>query len=324
MKRHCWLASVMVFLLVASSVAAQGTNENGERGAGQAGSAPARPPVAWNTKMPWGPMEAAVRMQWAGLPLTEEKVEPFKVFDNVYYVGVQVVGSYLITTSEGLILIDATYAETGDMVLDSIRKLGFDPANVKYLIISHQHFDHFGGAGRVQQVTHARVGMSEIDWAGVERQQSNPLPGQNPGVPLERDLIIKDGDTLKLGDTTLKFYVTPGHTPGALAIEIPARAGGKTYRALSPCTGINAATDLTKPYIESMERLKKMGPWDTLLPNHAFLMPRDPAIAPSDFIFQNGKSPKESYPGVIGPERIDEWFDEILKVANEKLVSEKK
>lgn len=325
MKRYLLLTSIIIIFLAASSVLAQKGTDGRRHTDAKAEITQQAPPINWNAKMPWGSMEAAVRTRWAGLPLTAEKVEPFKVFDNVYYVGVQVVGAYIITTSEGLILIDATYAETADTVLEGIRKLGFDPANIKYLIITHQHFDHFGGAGRIQRVTHARVGMSAVDWEGVERQQSGPQEGdRNLGLPLERDLIIKDGDTIKLGDTTLKFYVTPGHTPGSLAVEIPARAGGKTYRALSPCVGINPSPDLTKPYINSMERLKNMGPWDTLLPNHAFLMPRDSAISPSDFIFQDLKPLKESYPGVIGPERINQWFDEILTVGKEKLASEEK
>lgn len=269
--------------------------------------------------MPWGPWESAVRTQWAGLPLTAERVEPFKIFDNVYYVGVQVVGSYLITTSDGLILIDATYAETSDLVLDSIRKLGFDPMNIKYLIITHEHADHFGGAGHIVQLTHARVGMSQVAWEGVEQLQSSSRQGeQNPR--LQRDLIIKDGDAIRLGDTELKFYLTPGHTPGSLAIEIPARAGGKTYRALSASVGINASPALTKPYINSMERLKEMGPWDTLLENHAFLMPREATFSPSDFIF--GAPSKEGHPAIIGATRIDAWFGEILKIANEKRISE--
>src|SRR5688500_16298897 len=111
MKRHGFLVGVMALVLTASLVHGQG-REGG--GGAQA------PQVNWNQKMPWGPLEVAVRLRWAGLPLTAQKVEPFKVFDNIYYVGIQVVGSYLITTSAGLILVDATYAETGHLVVESI------------------------------------------------------------------------------------------------------------------------------------------------------------------------------------------------------------
>ena len=112
------LATVIAALLLAASLAA------GQGGGGQA------PHINWNQRMPWGPLEAAVRLRWNGYPLTAQRTEPFKVFDNVSYVGIQVVGAYVITTSAGLILVDATYAETADMVLDSIRKLGLNPAEI--------------------------------------------------------------------------------------------------------------------------------------------------------------------------------------------------
>src|SRR4029434_10327470 len=119
-------------------------------------------------------------------------------------------------TSQGLILIDGTYADSADMVLDSIRKLKFDPANIKYIVITHSHTDHFGGVGRIkQEAPNARVGSSSIDWGEIERQQKGGR-GAQQGLALTRDLVINDGDHITLGDSTLKFYVTPGHSPGAL------------------------------------------------------------------------------------------------------------
>ena len=315
MKRQVVCACVMAIVLAASLMQAQG------RGGGREGGAPQ---INWNQRMPWGPLEAAVRLKWAGLPLTAQKTEPFKVFDNIYYVGIQVVGAYLINTSAGLILIDATYAETGDLVLDSIRKLGLDPANIKYILITHQHADHFAGAGRVLQAAKgARVGMSQADWEGVERLQSS---GQgNNGITLTRDLVIKDGDAITLGDTTLKVYVTPGHTPGALAIDVQGKADGRTFRSLIPNTGINPSPDLTRPYIASMERLKGLGPWDAVLPVHGFLALLDIPLEPRELIFaarQPPARPKTAHPAAVGPAKINEYFDAMLKVAREKLLTE--
>jgi metallo-beta-lactamase class B len=275
MKRHILLIRATALVLAVSVVAAQGRQGGG---GGQA------PQTNWNQRMPWGPLEAAVRLRWAGYPLTAQRTEPFKVFDNVYYVGIQIVGSYLITTSAGLILVDTTYAETGDLVLESIRKLGLDPANIKYILITHQHADHFAGAGRIKQVAAgARIGMSQADWEGVERLQTPGQGGnQNVGITLTRDLVIKDGETITLGDTTLKVYVTPGHTQGSLAIDVPAKADGRAFRALIPNTGINPSPDLTRPYIASMERLKQMGPWDAVLPVHGFLAQVDLPLEPRD------------------------------------------
>ena len=320
MKRHYVLAGTLILVFAASLVGAQG-RQGGGRGAPQAEA------INWNQRMPWGPLEAAVRARWAGYPLTAQKVEPFKVFDNIYYVGIQVVSAYLVNTSAGLMLIDATYAETPDLVLDSVRKLGFDPANIRYILVTHQHFDHFAGVGRIKQAAPgARIGLSQADWEGVERQQ---MPGQagnqNPGIPFARDLVIKDGDSITLGETTLKVYVTPGHTPGSLAIDVQGKAAGKTYRALIPCTGINPSADLTKPYIASMERLKQLGPWDAILPVHGFLAQVDIPLEPKDLVFpaQPAKAkPQAAHPAAMGAARINQFFDSVLKVAREKLASE--
>ena len=316
MRRRVLLVGAIAVVLAASSIHGQGRQGGGTEGQGVQ--------INWNQRMPWGPLEAAVRLRWAGLPLTAQKTEPFKVFDNIYYVGIQVVGAYLVNTNAGLILIDTTYAETGDLVLESIRKLGLDPANIKYILITHQHADHFAGAGRILQVARgARVGMSQADWEGVERLQAS---GQaNNGITLTRDLVVKDGDAITVGDTTLKVYVTPGHTPGALAIDVQGKADGRSFRSLIPNTGINPSADLTRPYIASMERLKAMGPWDAVLPVHGFLAQVDLPLEPRDLVFaarQPAPRPKTAHPAALGPAKINEYFDAMLKVAREKLTTE--
>src|SRR5262249_1892353 len=93
------------------------------------------------------------------LPPTKEAqaMKPFKIFDNVSYVGLKEYGSYLITTSQGLILIDATFDHTAPLILDNIRTLGFDPKNVKYLLITHAHGDHADGTKVIKDATGARV-----------------------------------------------------------------------------------------------------------------------------------------------------------------------
>jgi glyoxylase-like metal-dependent hydrolase (beta-lactamase superfamily II) len=322
MKRYRWLACATALILAtASAPRAQGGRAEG-RGDGGRG-----PQINWNARMPWGPTEAAVRAMAAPFPLEQQTAEPFKMFDNVYYVGAQVVGAYLIVSGGELALVDATYAETADSVLANIRKLGYDPAKLKYIFITHQHFDHFAGVGRIKQVAvNARIATSDIDWGGIEMQQITPVGAQNPGIKYARDLVIKDGDTFKVGSDTLKFYVTPGHTPGSLLIDVPVHQSGKTYRALIPCTGINPAPNLTVPYIRSMERIKQLGPWDVMLPPHAFLQPHDATlIGPADLIY-NGHAPNvkpmAGNPLILGPAKINAYFDEILKVANQKLAAE--
>jgi glyoxylase-like metal-dependent hydrolase (beta-lactamase superfamily II) len=283
--------------------------------------------IDWNAKMPWGASEKAVQARWGGLPRTEQKTEPFKIFDNLYFVGVQHVAAYLVPTAEGLILIDATYANTADMVLDSIRKLGFDPSNIRHIVITHEHNDHFAGVGRVKQVApKAQVATSAVAWGAIEKLQADQARAEANGVRLTRERVIAEGDTIALGDSVLKFYLTPGHSPGSIGVELNARHGGKTFRVINPCVGLlNVPPAMTGTYIATMERLKQLGPWDGVFASHAFLTPRDAYITPRDFILGPDVAAlaKRPHPALQGPTVISQWFDEILQVAREKQNSER-
>src|SRR5688572_27687793 len=101
MKRYCLMA-VTVLSLGSAAAYAQNTN---------------------NVGMPWEALRAATRGTYEELPNSAQKIEPFKVFDNVYYVGLDTIGSYLITTSDGLVLMDTTYADTADFILENVKKL---------------------------------------------------------------------------------------------------------------------------------------------------------------------------------------------------------
>ena len=313
MTRSIWFVATVAWLVASGSLGAQGRGQAGEER------------VDWNAKMPWGVLEKAVQARWSGRPRTEQKTEPFKIFDNLYYVGVQHVASYLIPTGDGLILIDATYPTTADMVLDSIRRAGFDPAEIKYIVLTHAHFDHFGGIGRIKQVApDARVVSSAADWDEIERQQATANPDRG-GLPLTRDMVVSDGEVLKLGNTTLTLHHAPGHSPGALGIELEARDGERTYRLINPCVGLNNVPPAqTQVLIDSMERLKDLGPWDGIFASHGFLTPRDPYISPRDFILgpDTAKVDSRPHPALQGAAEIDAWFDHVLRVAREKLATE--
>src|SRR4051812_20363445 len=139
MKRSLWLACATALVFAATSSAPSGQTPQAARGAAP-GEGGRGQQINWNARMPWGPTEAAVRAMAAPFPLAQQTAEPFKMFDNVYYVGADVVGAYLIVSGNDLALVDATYAETADSVLANIRKVGFDPAKLKYIFITHQHF----------------------------------------------------------------------------------------------------------------------------------------------------------------------------------------
>lgn len=292
-----------------------GRGSGAQNGAQGQGAAPPR--IDWNLRAPWGANQSVPER--SGNPAQGTR-QPLKLFDNVYYVGLHFVSSYLVTTSSGLVLIDATFADTADNILDNVRKLGFDPSKIKYIFVTHSHPDHFGGAGKIQEVTGARVGLSLEDWQSVLKQQNNLRTGQNVGIPLKQDLVLKDNESISLGDTTFKFYFTPGHTVGATSIEFQVKDRGKSYRAIAPGgLGIAFGPEWTPVYIKSIERLKQLGPWDVVLGNHPFLAPKDIELDVEKNLATRGNGP---HPAIVGPAMIDEWFDTILKVANEKLAME--
>jgi len=159
----------------------------------------------------------------------QTSTRPFKIFDNLYYVGIEWAASYLLVTSEGLVLIDSLfdpYIETG---VEHIRELGFDPADVDYVLGTHGHFDHMGGHAYYQRNFGARVGLTAADWKRAQVDKDHPV---FPVDVADVDMIIEDGDTLQLGEQTITFYITPGHTEGVLSMEFSVRDGDAEYRAV--------------------------------------------------------------------------------------------
>ena len=168
-----------------------------------------------------GPERAALARQRAGLPPIENyTVEPTQVFDNMWYLGPTSQGAFVITTNEGLILIDTLNSteEARDILIPSMQRAGLDPTQIKYIVLSHGHpgqTDHTGGANYLQRTYGAKVAMGKPDWDAT-------LPAQSSDRPLaNRDMDIITGSTLTLGDTTLSFALEPGHSPGSLAMFVP-------------------------------------------------------------------------------------------------------
>ena len=178
--------------------------------------------------------------------------EPAKIFDNLYFVGMNDVAAWAVTTSQGIILIDALndYA-VEDEVVGGLTKLGLDPKQIKYVIVSHGHVTHFGGAKFLQDTYGARVGVSAADWALIEGTQgTQPKP--------TRDMIVTDGQKLTLGDTTITMYITPGHTAGPISYLIPVTDKGK--RHVVALSGISSATgaENLKTHIASAVRFAEL------------------------------------------------------------------
>jgi metallo-beta-lactamase class B len=174
-----------------------------------------RPEMVINTA-PAPPTVAADRSTW--------HAEPVKVFDNLYFVGQSEYSAWAVTTSDGIIVMDAIFDySVEDEVVGGLTKLGLDPKQIRYVIVSHGHGDHVGGARKLQDLG-AKVVMTAADWDLLERSTVNYEKAK-------RDVVVKDGDTITLGDTTVTLYNTPGHTLGTLSWIFPVKDGGATHVA---------------------------------------------------------------------------------------------
>jgi hypothetical protein len=157
-----------------------------------------------------GPSAASLSNQPPGPAPERDKwlTEPVKIFDNLYFVGTKEHSSWAVVTSAGIILLDTLYEYASeDAIIGGLTKLGLDPAQIKYLIVSHGHGDHVGGAGLIQQRFNPRVIMGGPDWDSVEKS------ARIPNKP-RRDVVASDGQKVTLGDTTVTVYLTPA-TPRA-------------------------------------------------------------------------------------------------------------
>lgn len=160
---------------------------------------------------------------------SSQGVEPFRIVGNIYYVGAQNIASYLMTSPEGHILIDTGTKEMGPVVLGNIEKLGFKPGDIKIMLSSHAHFDHIQGHAAMKKATGARV-MALGDDARALASGKDLSPVEDEGWdPVRVDRVLKDGDTVTLGGTTLKAVWTPGHTPGCTTWVTDVQDKGKSY-----------------------------------------------------------------------------------------------
>ena len=156
--------------------------------------------------------------------------EPAKVFDNLYFLGIANVSAWALTTSDGIIVLDAldNASEAQQYIEGGLRKLGLDPNQIKYVVVTHAHGDHYGGAQYLADKFHAHVVMSDIDWKVLEGPPRANYPA-GWGQPPKRDVSVKDGDKLALGDTMIEFYVTPPHTPGTISVIMPLKDGNTRH-----------------------------------------------------------------------------------------------
>lgn len=155
-------------------------------------------------------------------------VEPFQIFGNLYYVGDKKVCMHLVDTGEGLILFDSGYSHNYESLIDSIKKIGFCPEDIKYVIHSHGHFDHFGGGDRLRENYGAKILMSKVDTDLIKEMPERALVHLAANADDKicwPDETIDDGDIISLGNTRIRCVLAPGHTLGTMAFFFDAIDG---------------------------------------------------------------------------------------------------
>ncbi len=175
-----------------------------------------------------------------------ESVEPFTIIDNVHYVGAKNIASYLITTPDGHFLLDTGVREMGDSIRSNIKKLGFEPRDIKILLSSHAHFDHVQGHEEMRKTTGAKVmAVGDDAKALQEGKDLSPL-GFEGWDPVEIDTVLKHGDVVSLGATSLTAINVPGHTQGCTVWTMNVEDNKKTFElAFFGCSGPNNGVKIT-------------------------------------------------------------------------------
>ena len=147
----------------------------------------------------------------------EGKIKPFKIIGNVYFVGCIPASSHLIDTGDGLILIDTGYEDTLHLLINSIYELGFSPYDVKYIIHTHWHYDHTESTKAFVNLYGSKTFIGAKDAENVKQYF----------IP---DVLLSDGDTVKLGNTEIEIMETPGHTEGTISLFFKTEDNGTTYQ----------------------------------------------------------------------------------------------
>lgn len=171
------------------------------------------------------------------------RIEPFKIADNLYYVGDKKVCIHLIDSGDGLILIDSGYLGATHLLIDSIWRAGFDPKNVRWIIHSHGHSDHFGASNEFKNMFGTKLAISRVDAEKLKNTKMVYIDKESfpyARVP-EFDYEIEDGEIFELGNVKIRCVLTPGHTDGVLSFFFDVTYNGEKYLAgMFGGAGINA------------------------------------------------------------------------------------
>jgi metallo-beta-lactamase class B len=252
-------------------------------------------------------MPMGIRDMKPGPPPARETwfTEPAKVFDNLYFVGSKIHSSWALTSSQGIIILDTLFTyNSEEEIVGGLKKLGLDPSKIKYVIISHAHSDHVGGAKLLQDRFGARIVMGAPDWDSIDKS----VNGYPEGKP-KRDIVADDGQKISVGDASVRIVTTPGHTPGTLSAIFDVKDHGKTLTvAYSGGTAFNFPSTVPNfdIYIASQRKMAAAAAEanaTVLLSNHSEF---DDAVA--KIKMQAARKPGEPSPFELGKDAVLRYF----------------
>jgi metallo-beta-lactamase class B len=240
---------------------------------------------------------------------------PFKIFDNLYWLGTRQHSSWALQTSAGIIMIDTNFAwATGSEIIEGMNTLGLNPRDIKYLVISHAHGDHDQGAAELQKRYGAQVVMGAPDWDATVQRPATAAGG----VPKRELAVGPEGRKLTLGDTSLEIVATPGHTPGTLSYVFPVKDRGRTLMVAYSGGTLTGAfgTDGARwdEYIASQRKIAKVAAdagASVLLSNHSEY---DGAYTKARLIAAP-RQPGEDHPFVVGTDGVQRYFTVMAECA---------
>ena len=244
--------------------------------------------------------------------------EPVQVFDNLYYIGSISVAQFVVRTSKGLIMIDSGWDEKdADYAAASMKKLGLDPASTKYILLTHGHSDHYGGAQffKDKYSPKARIAMNIVDshWDAVI-----PCEKAFSGVRPKLDMGLDDQQDIVLGDTSVHIVLTPGHTPGCVSMIIPVRDHGEPHKAaIWGGTGTPANLEMNYLYLSSVDyfaRFTGAGKVDVEMSAHGWV---DDTFARLEQLKK--RQPGQPHPFVIGQQKYRE-YEQTFRTMAEKAI----
>ena len=230
-----------------------------------------------------------------------------QVFDNLYMLTTKANSAWAVKTSDGIILIDTLYGYAAqDEIVDGLKKVGLDPATIKYIVVSHAHGDHDGSVKFLQDTYHPRIILAPKDWELSAREAD----------PYRHDIDATDGQKLTLGDTTITIYFTPGHTGGTLSFLVPVKDHGEPHMAMEwggTALSGNTSKEMLQSYISNAGRFKDIAEGsgaDVIIGNHTEY---NDALA--RFERTKARKPGEPNPWVVGKTEVQNYLTVVQECA---------